>query len=442
MVHSYKNTRDTLRSIADKISFGKQLLKQKIARKHVLVFYLLPLIFLFKPTNAQSVLTGLDQAAAYQSLFKGKRVGVITNHTAYNRDGKHITNIFLDMKDVRLTALFGPEHGIRGKADAGQKVNSGKDPLNGIPVYSLYGKVRKPTNEMLKNVDVLVFDIQDIGSRFYTYIWTMALTMEAAAEQGKTFVVLDRPNPLNGQRVEGNILDPAYSTFVGLYPIPVRHGMTVGELARMFNGEGWLKNGVKADLKVVPLKNWSRSQWYDQTGLPFRKPSPNMPDLATATVYPGICLLEGTNVSEGRGTLQPFLHFGAPWTDGALLADSLNALRLPGVRFIADRFRPHAIKGMASHPKFEGRLCNGVKIQVTDRSLFRPFATGIRVTDQLFRLYADSLKWRISHFDRLCGTAAVREAIIKNNPLDSLFKRFEMQEKNFILQRKQYLLYK
>ncbi len=409
--------------------------------KRILLISLLLLLFPPSAVKAQTVLTGLDQVEQYSTLFNGKRVGIITNHTAYNQAGKHITDIFLEMKNVQLTALFGPEHGIRGQADAGEKVDSQKDPLSGIPIYSLYGKTRKPTAEMLKNVDLLIFDIQDIGSRFYTYIWTMALAMEAAAEQGKTFVVLDRPNPLNGTSVEGNILEPAFSTFVGLYPIPVRHGMTVGELARMFNGEGWLKNGIKADLKIIPLKNWQRAMWYDQTGLKFRKPSPNMPDLTTATVYPGICLLEGTNVSEGRGTLQPFLHFGAPWVNGTGLADSLNALHLLGVRFIKERFTPRAIKGMSLHPKFQDCLCNGVKILVTNRSVFHSYETGIRISALLQRLYPDSLQWRSAHFDRLCGTSKVRETILKNDSLNYLIKSFEAQGKSFILQRKQYLLY-
>jgi len=215
------------------------------------------------------------------------------------------------MPGVEVTALFGPEHGIYGLAEAGIKVADKKDDRFGIPVYSLYGKTAKPTAEMLKDVDVLVFDIQDIGARFYTYIYTMAYAMEAAAENNKPFVVLDRPNPINGLAVQGNILEKDFATFVGLYPIPVRHGMTVGELARMFNDQGWLKNGIRANLTVVPMQGWKRSMWYDRTGLKFIKPSPNMPNIKTATVYPGLCLLEGTNISEGRGTNKPFLQFGA-----------------------------------------------------------------------------------------------------------------------------------
>jgi len=391
--------------------------------------------------SAQTVLTGLDQIEDYHSLFAGKRVGIITNHTAYNNAGKHITDIFLEMPQVRLTALFGPEHGIRGKADAGEKIDSITDPLSGIPIFSLYGKTRKPTANMLKNVDILVFDIQDIGSRFYTYIWTMALAMEAAAENNIPFIVLDRPNPLNGLQVEGNILEPAFSTFVGMYPIPVRHGMTVGELAQMFNGEGWMKNRIKADLTVIPIKNWQRNQWFDQTGLDFIKPSPNMPDLETATVYPGICLLEGTNVSEGRGTKSPFLIFGAPWIDGEILADSFNAQKLPGIQFRTESFIPKSIPGMSMHPKYNDQKCNGVRIHLTDRSIFNSYLTGIYIVKIINRMYPNHFKWKINHFDRLCGTAFVRKAIISQSDIGFIINRFAKQEKEFKFARKPYLLY-
>ena len=345
------------------------------------------------------------------------------------------------MSNVKLTALFGPEHGIRGQADAGAKVASEHDPLNGIPIYSLYGKNRKPTVDMLKNVDILVFDIQDIGSRFYTYIWTMALAMEAAAEQGLPFVVLDRPNPLNGNDIEGNILKTEFSTFVGMYPIPVRHGMTVGELARMFNGEGWLKNGIKADLKIIPLKNWKRNYWFDQTGLKFIKPSPNMPDLETATVYPGLCLLEGTNISEGRGTLKPFLQFGAPWINGDQLADNLNALIIPGIRFKANTLTPISIPGMATHPKHQDKLCNGVQIEISGREKLNVYFAGIQIIQTIHNLYPDHFKWKETHFDRLCGTADVRQAIQDGQNINFLFKRFANQQKEFKFSRKPYLLY-
>ncbi len=389
-------------------------------------------------TNLQ---TGLDRVNEYRSLFAGKRLGIIANHTAYNRKGVFIVDVFRRMPGVKISALFGPEHGFRGSHSAGVKIEDRDAFLDTIPIYSLYGKTLKPTPNMLKNVDMLVFDIQDIGARFYTYIWTMALAMEAAAEQHIPFVVLDRPNPINGLQVEGSVLDTAFASFVGLFPIPVRHGMTVGELARMFNGEGWLKNGVKAELTVIPMKNWQRREWYDQTGLKFIPPSPNMPDLATATVYPGLCLLEGTNVSEGRGTPKPFLQFGAPWINSAALLKELNRYRLPGVRFSPVRFKPESIPGKAVHPKYENETCNGLTLQVTDRNAFLPFLTGVRIVQSIHALYPQKWQWRVQHFDRLVGSSELREAISENRDLTPLIKKWQKQVQAFQKQREKYLLY-
>ncbi len=392
--------------------------------------------------GAQPVQTGLDQIDSYSDLFTGKRIGIITNHTAYTQDGRSIAEVFAAMPEVTIGAFFGPEHGIKGKADAGARVASGKDSLQNIPVYSLYGKTRKPTAQMLQHIDLLVFDIQDIGARYYTYIWTMALSMEAAAEHNIPFVVLDRPNPLNGLAVEGNLLDTTFSSFVGMFPIPVRHGLTAGELARLFNGEHWLKNRVKARLTVIPMQHWQRDQWYDQTGLRFIKPSPNMPNPETATVYPGICLLEGTNISEGRGTYEPFLQFGAPWINSAVLAEALTDLHLPGVRFVPKSFTPQSIPGMAAHPKYEGRLCRGVRIHVTDRNRFKSYATGIWITETIFHLYPEQFKWRSTHFDRLCGTDRIRTTIQNGGNIKKLLTSFRQDVAQFKKTREPYLLYK
>jgi uncharacterized protein YbbC (DUF1343 family) len=242
--------------------------------------------------------------------------------------------------------------------------------------------------------------------------------------------------------VEGNVLDTLYSTFVGLFPIPVQHGLTVGELARLFNGEGWLKNGVKVQLTVIPMDSWKRNQWYDQTGLPFIKPSPNMPDLETAIVYPGLCLLEGTNVSEGRGTNAPFLQLGAPWINGDVLAEKLNTLRLPGVRFDAQTFTPQSIPGMSSNPKYKGQVCNGVRIRVTDRKQFHAYATGIWVVNTICHLYPEPFKWRSKHFDRLCGTDRVRTAIQNSESIKQLLTSFRQDAAQFKKNRKPYLIYK
>ncbi len=379
-------------------------------------------------------MTGLDRVGLYKEVFEGKRLGIIANHTAYDRDGRFIVDVFRSMNGIRITALFSPEHGFWGKVRDGKKIDDQTDPDYNLPIYSLYGKTQKPTSDMLRNIDVLVFDIQDIGARFYTYIYTMSLAMEAAAENGKTFVVLDRPNPINGKSVQGNILEPAQASFVGLYSIPVRHGMTAGELAKMFNGQGWLAGRVKAELIVIPMEGWRRRMWYDQTHLRFINPSPNMPDLETAAVYPGLCLLEGTNVSEARGTAMPFRQFGAPWIDSKLLTERLNALNLPAMRFKPVRFTP-------TSSKYKGRECHGVRIIVTDRNRLEPYSNGVRIVNEICRIYPDQIKWRAAHFDRLCGTSKIRDAIISGMSLDVLQNRWRKELESFMKIRAGYLIY-
>ena len=382
-----------------------------------------------------SVKTGLDRVGEYKGVFEGKRLGIIANHTAYDRDGRFIVDVFRRMTGVRIVALFSPEHGLWGKEQAGDGIDNQIDPVYDLPVRSLYGKTRKPTPQMLRDIDVLVFDIQDIGARFYTYISTMSLAMEAAAENGKRFVLLDRPNPVNGIRVEGNVLDPAQASFVGLHPIPVRHGMTVGELAKMFNGQGWLAGHARADLVVIPMEGWRRRMWYDRTGLRFIKPSPNMPDLQTAAVYPGLCLLEGTNVSEGRGTDKPFRQFGAPWIGAKRLTDRLNTLHLPGMRFEPTHFTP-------ASSKYKNGSCNGIRIIITDRDTLEPYYTGVTIVDAIFRLHPDDFQWRVGHFDRLCGSPSIRNAITNSFSLDELRNKWRAELASFKKIRDKYLIYR
>ncbi|MBN2089452.1 DUF1343 domain-containing protein [candidate division KSB1 bacterium] len=419
-------------------------------KTNFIFFMLLFVLFMERFTNATElsssseskfVKTGLDNIAEYVHLLTGKRIGIITNHTAYNFENQHIIDVFTKNLKLQVTALFGPEHGIRGDEAAGEMIDSTLDPVQSIPIYSLYGQVRKPTPEMLKNVDILIFDIQDIGARFYTYIYTMSLAMEAAAEHHIPFFVLDRPNPINGIQVEGNILEPQFATFVGLYPIPIRHGMTVGELATLINEEKWLKNNVKAELKVIPLKNWQRSRWFDQTGLKFIKPSPNMPDLDTATIYPGLCLIEGTNISEGRGTLTPFVIFGAPWIDANFLCNQLNELKLAGIKFEPAVFTPQAIPEMAPDPKYKNEKCHGCRVIVLDREQLQAYWMGIQIVKTIYDLYPDNFEWRIQHFDRLCGSASIREAIINHLDLNELKVVWNMELNKFLKIRNQYILY-
>ena len=381
-----------------------------------------------------SVKTGLDRVGEYKNLFEGKRLGIIANHTAYDSNGRFIVDVFRGMAGVKVTALFSPEHGLWGTARAGEKIGSQTDLVYDLPVYSLYGKTQKPTSEMLRNIDFLVFDIQDIGARFYTYIYTMSLAMEAAAQNGKTFIVLDRPNPINGISVQGNILEPAFASFVGLYPIPVRHGMTAGELAKMFNGQGWLSGHVKAELVVILMEGWRCRMWYDQTGLSFIKPSPNMPNLETAAIYPGLCLLEGTNVSEGRGTAIPFMQFGAPWIDSRLLAERLNALDLPAMRFEPANFTP-------TSSKYKDKECHGVRILITDRDKLEPYFSGIRIVDEICQMYPEQFEWKAAHFDRLCGTSKIRDAIASHSSVDVLQSKWQKELESFLKIRAKYLLY-
>lgn len=382
-----------------------------------------------------AVQTGLDTIGGRKDLFAGRRIGIIANHTSPNRDGQHIVDVFKGMDGVRVVALFSPEHGFRGVEEAGRRIDSQVDPVWGLPIHSLYGDTTKPTPQMLADVDILVFDIQDVGARFYTYLYTMSLAMEAAAECGKRFIVLDRPNPINGVQVEGKILDPPFASFVGLYPIPVRYGMTVGELARMINGEGWLAKGVRADLTVVPMTGWRRAMWYDQTGLRFIKPSPNMPDVETAAIYPGLCLLEGTNISEGRGTPKPFRQFGAPWIDSNALTSRLNGLNLGGLRFTPTSFVP-------TSSKCQDRRCHGTEIIITDRDELEPFRAGVVIIDVLFRMAPDKFEWKAGHFDRLCGTATIREAITAKRPLEDLRALWNAECETFRQKRQRYLLYR
>jgi beta-N-acetylhexosaminidase len=336
--------------------------------------------------------------------------------------------------DVELVALFGPEHGIRGRVEGGERVADDIDPATGAPIYSLYGETRKPTPAMLEGLDLLLFDIQDIGARYYTYVWTMALAMEAAGEAGVVFVVLDRPNPIGGRLVQGNVLDPEYATFVGLYPVPMRHGLTVGELARLLAGHF----GIAVDLRVIPMEGWTRTTWYDATGLPFTPPSPNMPSLASATHYPGTCLFEGTNLSVGRGTDLAFQQIGAPWLDAEAVVDTLNAAGLEGVRFEAVSFVPEA----PGDRKYDGEMVQGVRFVATDREHYDPTHAAIAALTAIYARHPDQVEWYVAHFDRLAGTDGVRTAILAGDPFEAIVASWEVQTEDFENLRRPYFLYR
>lgn len=370
----------------------------------------------------------------------GARVGLITNHTGISARagvaGDTVSTIDLLHRhpDIDLVALFSPEHSITGRAEAGERIESGRDARTGLPVHSLYGATQKPTAEMLNGVDVLVFDIQDIGTRYYTYVWTMALALEAAAEHGKKFVVLDRPNPTGGVHVHGNVLDTAFRTFVGLHPVPMRHGLTPGELARLINGEFL---GGRAALSVIPVAGWRRDMWFDETGLPWIAPSPNMPDLESATHYSGTCLYEGTNLSVGRGTPRAFQQIGAPWLDHQALVRRLAAYDLPGVRIDTVTFTPVD----PGDSKYGGAAVRGIRFTTTDRAVYDPVRASLAALIEIRALHGDSLGFRVAHFDRLAGTDRVRLAVLRGATLEQITATWPAQLAAFRARRQPYLLY-
>ena len=378
---------------------------------------------------AVPVLTGIDALRADNfALLRGKRVGLITNHTGRARDGATTIDLIHEAKDVQLVALFSPEHGIRGILDA--KVMSEKDEKTGLVIHSLYGETRRPTDEMLKGIDTLVLDLQDIGARFYTYMTTMAYVMEEAAKRNIALVVLDRVNPINGFQIEGPALDKAQIGFTGYFPaMPVRHGMTLGELAQLFNGE----NKIGANLTVVQMRNWKREQWFDMTGQPWINPSPNMRNLVQATLYPGIGAIEGTNISVGRGTDTPFEQIGAPWIDGVKLADALNARNLPGIRFYPVRFTPTA-------SKYVNEECQGVFMVITDRLALRPVRVGAEIAAALRKLHGS--RYEIDSAARLFGSAENLAALKSGADPATLATSWSQAEARWRLLRAKYLIYR
>ncbi len=345
---------------------------------------------------------GLDILLEEQhDLIAGKTIGLVTNHTGVDKNGNPNYDRLLAIKDVDLKIIFSPEHGLFGESAAGEKVNYNGQVKTLPTVVSLYGKNRKPSPEQMNGLDVILYDIQDVGARFYTYISTMGLVMEAAAESGVNVIILDRPNPITGTKVEGPILDLTHQSFVGKYPIPIRYGLTAGELAQMIIGEKWIN--ALPNIEVIKVEGWKRNQWQDETHIPWEKPSPNIPDLETAILYPGMCLLEATNVSEGRGTDKPFKRFGAPWINKNMLLKSLQDAHLPGVDFKAVSFIPTDIPGMANNPKFENQVCHGIEIQVTDRDAYKSVSTGIIIFETLKKLYPTQLQIKTSGMNRLWG---------------------------------------
>ncbi|HSW31365.1 MAG TPA: DUF1343 domain-containing protein [Longimicrobiales bacterium] len=366
-------------------------------------------------------------------LVKGKKVGLITNHSGTDRNGKTTIDLLHEHPDIEVVALFGPEHGIRGDALAGVDLDDSVDEKTGIPVYSLYGATFEFKPEMLANVDALVYDIMDINVRYYTYPSTMAYGIKAAGEKGIPFIVLDRPNPIRGDVVQGNVLDPAFSSFVGLYPVPMRHGLTMGELARMISGEF----GAPADVRVVPAEGWQRSMTFDQTGLPWVKPSPNLPTLAAGIAYAGTCLFEGTPISVGRGTDFAYEWIGAPWLDGVELAAALNAYAIPGVTFEPATFTP----GTAADKKFEGVEVHGVRFVPASSDYDAPRA-GVAALVEVYKRSKNQWSWREEHFDHLAGTDQVRLGVEAGKSMQEITAGWDEAVAAFKQRAAPYLIYR
>lgn len=392
----------------------------------------------------KKVTTGLDRLLAKPKQYlKGNRIGLVVNHTSVAGDGTPSFIHFHRHKDFELVKLFAPEHGLYGVDQDMVDVGHGTEPATGVAIVSLYGKDQNsltPDMNLMKDIDTLVFDIQDIGSRYYTFIYTLANCMATCKQAGVPVVVCDRPNPINGVQVEGNLVREGWHSFVGQYPLPNRHGMTVGELANLFNDHF----GIGCDLTVVPMQGWERKMWYDQTGLQWVPPSPNMPTLSTATVYPGMCLIEGTQLSEGRGTTLPFEWCGAPGIDAHTLAEVLSTENLPGVWFRPQYFKP-------MFQKWAGEVCGGVQLHVTHRDAFKPLITGIAVIQAVALLFPGIFKWRTEPYefvsdrpaiDLLYGHPEFRETLLpENRSLPEIEASWQADLENFGAVRKNFLLY-
>jgi uncharacterized protein YbbC (DUF1343 family) len=394
---------------------------------------------------SQRVTVGAEALAASRfAALEGKRVGLITNQTGLV-GREHLADLLSRAPNLKLAAIFAPEHGFRGQAEAGAAVRGGIDPNTGVAIHSLYGASRRPTPAMLGNVDVLVFDIQDVGVRFYTYISTMGLAMQAAAGARIPFVVLDRPNPLGGAYVSGFVLEAPLRSFVGEYPIPIVHGLTVGELAHMIRGEKWLGGLDALELKVVPMQGWQRAMRWPETGRTWVATSPNIPTFEAALVYPGMGLVGESEVNEGRGTPTPFSLFGAPWIEGPRLAHTLNGLHLPGVTFRSEAFTPRSIASVAVHPRYVGAALSGVRIAVSDMARIEPLEVGVHV----LALIAAEARARniaplfpnLKMFHAIAGTRRLSDMLLAGNDGESIIRAWQTEVKEFKHRRTRYLTY-
>lgn len=389
----------------------------------------------------KSIKLGLERLLTEKiDILKDNRVGLICNQASVNHQFRHAADLFFEHPEIDLTTLFGPQHGIRGDVqDNMVETSHTKDKQTNLPIFSLYSETREPTEEMLANTDVLVYDLQDVGCRVYTFIYTMANAMKSCAKYGKKFIVCDRPNPINGIDIEGNLLEKGNESFVGMYPIPMRHGLTVGELAHLFNKE----YGINCDLEVIKMENWEREDFYDETDAPWVLPSPNMPTVDTAVVFPATVYLEGTQVSEGRGTTKPFEILGSPYIDAKNFTENLNELQLPGVIFRETNFLP-------TFQKHHNEVCGGTFLHISDRKSFKPVITGLAIIKTLIEMYPNDFKWKNppyeyeyerNPFDVIDGSVETRKMLENGTSLTDIEKSFENDLKSFDELRKIYFMY-
>ena len=412
--------------------------------KNAAIYLLLIMFFTVSLSNAgtQVKVGAKVLAESGFSELRGKNVGLVTNQTSVV-DGVHLIDM-MHAGGVRLTALFSPEHGLRGAAEDGVKIAEHVDKSSGAPVYSLYGKVKKPTPEMLHGLDLLLYDIQGVGARFYTYISTMGLAMQSAAEAHIPFVVLDRPNPLGGEYLSGFVLEEGYRSFVGEYPIPTAHGLTAGELALMIKGERMLPGLEDLDLRVIRMEGWRRGAMWPETGMQWTPTSPNIPDFETVLLYPGMCFFEATTASVGRGTQEPFKVVGLPGLNANTLAAQLNGKNLHGVRFDPVQFTPRSIPGKSSRPKFRDQILPGVRLVITDSHAYRPVETGVQLLCSIYASLGERERehfFQTEGFDLLAGTGRLRRLIQTGVSADEVIAVWQKENERFAESRMKYLLY-
>jgi len=408
--------------------------------KYIFNFLVFALILITTTKINAQIIYGADLLfSENQNLISGKKVGVVCNHTALLSNGKPLVDALLEQKNVIVSAIFTPEHGFKGVEEAGEKIDYKNNLYKEIPIISLYGKDRKPSKDNLTDVDLLIFDIQDVGARFYTYIATMYYVLESAGENNIPVIILDRPNPIGGKYIDGPVLDPKFKSFVGIAQIPITHGMTIGELANYFIGEKVVPTWKNVSLKVIHCKNWKReipNQFYSN----WNSPSPNINSLETALVYPGICLLEGTNISEGRGTRFPFLQFGAPFINADDVIEKLKIFSFAGIEMQSVSFIPDDIEAMATNPKFKGQSCYGIKIKITDPTKFEPVKFGTKLLFVLVKLYGNKIKFN-DGFDRLAGNSYLKKALLQKVAPEKIIASWQKDLIKFEKKRIKYLLY-